>query len=620
MRKIKFRIILFLFTIIFGLLFLYNPASAAYYNVFDLDHSIQTNSQFGNFACTVTTTQAGNTIQATVNIVGDITGFNRIGWKLSHNNNNDEDISDVIDTNTTFPKSRSFNTTIAGNTVYATTVTFYSNPASRQAIDCSTTFTTDPTPPDTTATLLGRVIKNSSDTQSCNENRFYFGDNCGNSSCQGIPNYTITWSQNNRSQSTGNNSCSAQGTQNQPRYTFENTSNPEGDKNGRLTSAQINFSDPNVFLTGWGFAVTDPAGNIYPGSSQGSYFSSPGPIQTIQVKVFRDGEFKFNHLWFYYKELNQASCQSISLSKTTLLVGEQFTGNITMKNEGSKPWSPGANYRLGSQNPQDNLSWGFNRVNLPYSVSPAQGVNFSFNGAAPTTPGVYNFDWQMVQDGVGWFGQKCTTKVTVVSPPSISSLQVTNSDSNQTVDSTGARFTGTPKVSGLQNSEGGSNWNNPMNITLNATAIGAGNSIKQYFVAFYDKKEGTSAIQSAYSSIIAGPTNSDPNVQLKSLLIAHPDAGFLLAYDATTSKSYVWDPTSGNSNKWVDISGYVSNGWPVCASLPCTNTNTYYIAYPVSTGVWKIRLFSIFGGKTMYTAGYVTDTNGLSAYQADINP
>lgn len=629
MRKIKFKVILFLFTIIFGLLFPYNPAFAAYYNVFELDRSIQTNSQFGNFACTVTTAQVSNRISATVNIVGDLTGFNRVGWKLSHNSSDDEDTSDVIDLSSTFPKSHTFNTTITGNTVYATSVTFYSDPANRQAIDCFATFTTNPTPPDTQATLLGRVVKNSPDTQSCSENRFGYGNNCGNTNCHGDPNYTITWSQGGNSQITGNNDCSSQGGQNRPRYTFEWTSNPTGDRNGRLINAQINFSDSNVFLTGWGFSVSDSAGNTYPGSNQGSYFSSPGPNQEIQVKVFRDGDFRWNHLWFYYKELNQASCQSISLSKETLYTGEQFTGNISMKNEGTKIWDSGANYRLGSQNPQDNLSWGFNRVNLPYSINPGQGVNFSFNGAAPTTPGTYNFDWQMLQDGVSWFGQKCSAKITVISPPvinsppNITSLQVTNSNSSQT-----GGFIGTDKVSGLQSNEGGSNWLNPMNITLNATASGAGNSINKYFVAFYDKKEGTSTIQSAYPNIIDNIANSDPNAQLKTLLNNDHSAGFLLAYDPgsnppSTGKHYVWDPSLNSSNKWVDITNSLT-GYSICGftsgNKDCIN-KLYYTVKPINSApTWWVALFKNFGSKTMYTAGYVLDSNGLSAYQADINP
>jgi RHS repeat-associated protein len=72
----------------------------------------------------------------------------------------------------------------------------------------------------------------------------------------------------------------------------------------------------------------------------------------------------------------------------------------------STTWTPGGAYRLGSQNWQDNTTWGANRINLPSGSSIAPGANatFSFNVTAPTSPGTYNFQWKMVQDGVEWFG------------------------------------------------------------------------------------------------------------------------------------------------------------------------------------------------------------------------
>jgi RHS repeat-associated protein len=37
-------------------------------------------------------------------------------------------------------------------------------------------------------------------------------------------------------------------------------------------------------------------------------------------------------------------------------------------------------------------------------VAPGTSTTFNFNVTAPTTPGVYNFQWKMVRDGVQWFG------------------------------------------------------------------------------------------------------------------------------------------------------------------------------------------------------------------------
>jgi len=84
-----------------------------------------------------------------------------------------------------------------------------------------------------------------------------------------------------------------------------------------------------------------------------------------------------------------------------------------MQNTGSTTWTatptPGADYALGSQNTQDNTTWGMNRVYLNPSDSIAftNLKTFTWTVTAPATPGPYNFQWQMVHD-VGatenWFG------------------------------------------------------------------------------------------------------------------------------------------------------------------------------------------------------------------------
>jgi len=99
---------------------------------------------------------------------------------------------------------------------------------------------------------------------------------------------------------------------------------------------------------------------------------------------------------------------------TIMTAGKIYSVSVTMENVGASTWTEAANYRLGSQNPQDNNTWGLNRVYLASgeSVVPGQNKTFTFNVTAPSTPGVYNFQWRMVQDGVEWFGEK-TSNVAV---------------------------------------------------------------------------------------------------------------------------------------------------------------------------------------------------------------
>jgi hypothetical protein len=88
--------------------------------------------------------------------------------------------------------------------------------------------------------------------------------------------------------------------------------------------------------------------------------------------------------------------------------GEKRTVTVRMKNTGSATWTRAGGYKLGTQNPRDNTLWtGTTRVYLSASdrVEPGQAKSFTFQVTAPNQPGTYNFQWQMVQEGVEWFGQ-----------------------------------------------------------------------------------------------------------------------------------------------------------------------------------------------------------------------
>lgn len=92
--------------------------------------------------------------------------------------------------------------------------------------------------------------------------------------------------------------------------------------------------------------------------------------------------------------------QSVPWVMTT---GQTLPVSLTFKNWGGTTWTSNANYRLGSQNPQDNVLWaGANRIPLSSaeSILPSQTKTFNFNVTAPSTPGNYDFQWQMVQDGI----------------------------------------------------------------------------------------------------------------------------------------------------------------------------------------------------------------------------
>jgi putative Ig domain-containing protein/Ig-like domain-containing protein/matrixin len=94
---------------------------------------------------------------------------------------------------------------------------------------------------------------------------------------------------------------------------------------------------------------------------------------------------------------------------TNVQPGQVFVSNLQFRNTGTTTWS-GAAYFFASQNPTLNQTWGGNGVSLNgFVATPGQTLSVDFTATAPTTPGTYNFQWQMYQNGgAGFFGQMST--------------------------------------------------------------------------------------------------------------------------------------------------------------------------------------------------------------------
>jgi hypothetical protein len=95
-----------------------------------------------------------------------------------------------------------------------------------------------------------------------------------------------------------------------------------------------------------------------------------------------------------------------------------------MRNNGTTTWSAGG-YCLQPQNPQGNSTWGVTRVNLGASVAPGADATFNFTVTAPSSEGTYNFQWRMMQDGIGTFGDFSANMAVAVSASSVQPLVIT---------------------------------------------------------------------------------------------------------------------------------------------------------------------------------------------------
>ncbi len=115
------------------------------------------------------------------------------------------------------------------------------------------------------------------------------------------------------------------------------------------------------------------------------------------------------------KVTDDGACEVIS-NIGSLLPGQRFNASIRVRNTGNTVWDPGNNYRLGSENPRDNINWGTNRVYLPNAIGPGATQDIAGTFTAPQTSGTYQFSWRMLQEGVRWFGATCSSPITISSP------------------------------------------------------------------------------------------------------------------------------------------------------------------------------------------------------------
>lgn len=99
----------------------------------------------------------------------------------------------------------------------------------------------------------------------------------------------------------------------------------------------------------------------------------------------------------------------------TMIAGKSYTVSVSMKNTGTTEWSDKEGYRLGSQNPQDNTTWG-GRVFLDpnKTTEPKETRTFTFSVTAPEKPGRYEFEWRMLREGEAWFGESSRNKTITV--------------------------------------------------------------------------------------------------------------------------------------------------------------------------------------------------------------
>jgi hypothetical protein len=124
---------------------------------------------------------------------------------------------------------------------------------------------------------------------------------------------------------------------------------------------------------------------------------------------------------------------------STMTAGRTYNASVSFRNTGSAAWSESTQHRLGSENPRDNHIWNGGRAGLIGSeyIPPGAIKTFTLSVSAPVTPGTYDFQWRMLQEGVEWFGEYMPNqKIIVVSSTTSTTTTTTTTTSSTTTTST----------------------------------------------------------------------------------------------------------------------------------------------------------------------------------------
>jgi RHS repeat-associated protein len=176
--------------------------------------------------------------------------------------------------------------------------------------------------------------------------------------------------------------------------------------------------------TTWGFnRVPLPVDNIAPGQSATFNFQVTAPgapgSYAFQWGMQREAYGAFGasaaavsvNVAAPPALVNDAQVVGMS-APARMVTGQGYKVAVTMKNTGTTTWTPGENYNLGSQNPEDNQLWGLSRVVVATPVAPGQQYTFNFPVTAPAA-GSYTMQWRMLRELVEWFGARASSPVTV---------------------------------------------------------------------------------------------------------------------------------------------------------------------------------------------------------------
>ncbi|MDO8588700.1 MAG: NBR1-Ig-like domain-containing protein [Armatimonadota bacterium] len=101
----------------------------------------------------------------------------------------------------------------------------------------------------------------------------------------------------------------------------------------------------------------------------------------------------------------------------TMVANRQYYVSVAVRNSGTVTWNDPNQWKLGAVNDSDPFAGGRQQLDPGESVPPDAVKTFRFWMTAPATTGTYTTDWQMVREGVHWFGHPLVKQVVVNNGP-----------------------------------------------------------------------------------------------------------------------------------------------------------------------------------------------------------
>lgn len=249
--------------------------------------------------------------------------------------------------------------------------------------------------------------------------------------------------------------------------------------------------------------------------------------------------------------------QTNTVIPTSVEAGTSFPYEVVMRNSGTTTWVVGgANpYRLGSQNPADNSTWGTSRIGIPNDVAPGGQVAIRGNMTAPIAAGSYNFQWRMVSESAQWFGDFTPNAVINViqtkpslsfSAPGATSCTATNNSCTVTFSGNGSAVSGF-SMSSLELYEGSTRFGLGTNAVNGSIVLnGIGNHTIE--LRGTDSRGVQNSIYKSFT--VTAPVNSSQFVQTNTVVPTTLEAGTVFPYEVVMRNNGTTTWVVGGANPY----------------------------------------------------------------------